>query len=253
MANYSVQGADGQMYGPVDDQGLIEWARQGRVDRSSNVRVEENGAMYMAAALPVLAGHFATMPQAYPGNPAPQAGYAAGPTYAQPGYVPPEYAQQGYGQAYALPGQLNYAVPINPGAYPISFTTFPVVAVVLLHLLTFGIFSVVWFNLMHDKMPQIRPNDPSAAKGVGFCFIPYFHFYWVCFTLIRLEDRIEEQRVARGLPPARMKGFVTTSSVLFVIPYVNFFCIPIMGSILAGRLQSRANELARFSTTGYMQ
>ena len=63
MANYSVQGADGQMYGPVNDAGLLNWATQGRVDRSSNVRVEETGATYQAAVLPVLAGHFSAAPQ----------------------------------------------------------------------------------------------------------------------------------------------------------------------------------------------
>lgn len=239
MPNYSVQGADGQMYGPVNDQGLLDWARQGRLDRATTVRVEETGATHPAAALPALAAHFAAVlpaPAAYPG-------YPTAPAYGAPAYPAPA-------------GQLNYAVPSvyahNPAAYPLDFSEFPVAVAVLLHIFTFGLFSLIWFNLMHDKMPRLRHDDPSGGKGVGFCFIPFFNLYWIFFTLTRLERRIEEQRVARGLLPASMNGFVIASCIFLVFPYINYFIgVPIFGAILAGRLQSRANELARLSRQGY--
>ena len=101
-----------------------------------------------------------------------------------------------------MPGQLNYAVApayaTNAAAYPLDFTEFPVIAAVLLHIVTFGLFTIIYFNLMHDKMPKLRQDDPSAGKGVGFCFIPFFNWYWLFFTFTRLERRMEEQRVRVG-------------------------------------------------------
>jgi hypothetical protein len=61
-------------------------------------------------------------------------------------------------------------------------TSFPVPVVILLHYLTCGLFSLIWLNLLHGKLPRVRSDDPSAGRAIGFCFIPFFNLYWIFFT-----------------------------------------------------------------------
>ena len=82
-----------------------------------------------------------------------------------------------------------------------SLATFPVVAIILLHYMTCGIFSLVWLNLMHGKLPRVRSDDPSAGKAIGFCFIPFYNLYWIFFTYRRLCLRIDEQQNLNGVEP----------------------------------------------------
>src|SRR5438874_12371470 len=78
------------------------------------------------------------------------------------------------------------APPIPTFAQAQGWTSFPVVAVILLHYVTCGIFPLIWLNLMHGKLPRVRADDPSAGKAIGFCFIPFFNLYWIFFTYRRL-------------------------------------------------------------------
>src|SRR6478609_4610373 len=39
---------------------------------------------------------------------------------------------------------------------------FPVWAVGLLHLVSFGLFSLIWFGIQQSKMPKLTNNDPST-------------------------------------------------------------------------------------------
>ena len=69
-------------------------------------------------------------------------------------------------------------VPVGaPQAAMHWLSSFSVAGVVLLHFVTFGIFTMIWFNLMHGKMPMTRHDDPSAGKAIGFMFIPFFYLY----------------------------------------------------------------------------
>src|SRR4051812_21492689 len=69
----------------------------------------------------------------------------------------------------------------------------PVLAAVL-HFFTGGIFSLIWFNKFHDCLPRVRRTDPSWASGFWFCLIPIFNLYWIFFTVLRLVERLDEQR-----------------------------------------------------------
>lgn len=64
-------------------------------------------------------------------------------------------------------------------AEPHQLTQFSVLAVLLLHFLTCGVFSFIWLNLMHGRLPKVRKDDPSAAMAIGFCFIPFYNLYWI--------------------------------------------------------------------------
>lgn len=207
MAMYSVFAHDGRAYGPVDEAGLAQWAREGRLTAFSQIRCEPGGQIVQAGSLPFLA------PILGPGT--------------------------------AIPPMWNQVIPFDsPMAAMHQLSSFSVVGVVLLQLVTLGIFSTIWFGLMHDKMPRLRHDDPSAGKAIGFMFIPFFNLYWMFFAYCRLCDRIAEQRRFRGLPEGNLKGLAIGTCVVAVIPYVNFFIgFPIMWPLFFGLLQSRVNEL----------
>jgi len=85
---------------------------------------------------------------------------------------------------------------------------------------------------------------------VGFCFIPFFNFYWIFFTNLRLCDRIDEQRELYGLPRSNLRGLAITACIFQVIPYINFLIgYPFIWPIYIGMMQSSINQLARQSAT----
>ena len=138
--------------------------------------------------------------------------------------------------------------PIPNSAH--GLTSFPVPLVILLHFMTCGIFSLVWLNLMHGKLPRIRPDDPSAGKAVGFCFIPFFNLYWIFFTYHRLCVRVDEQRGLYGLPPSNLRGMAITNCIFQVIPYINALVgLTIITPIFIGLMQSSVNQLVNKSAT----
>lgn len=211
MAQYWVLGSDNVTYGPIDEAGLVQWVREGRLGPNSSVRCGEAGAVVAAGTLPFLAG-------ALPAAPA-----------APQGYYNPQYQ----------------IVPMgSPAAGMHRLETFGVGAMVLLQLVTFGIFPLIWLGLMHDKMPRTRHDDPSAGKAIGFMFIPFFNFYWIFFNYLRLCDRINDQRRIRGLAPSAPRGMAIASGIAMIIPYVNLLVgALILRPIFVGMLQASVNEL----------
>jgi hypothetical protein len=140
--------------------------------------------------------------------------------------------------------------PLAPLAPAHQLTRFPVVAVILLHFLTCGLFSLIWLNLMHGRLPRIRSDDPSAAKAVGFCFIPFFNLYWIFFTLRRLCLRLDEQRDLYALPPGNLRGLATTTCICQVVPFINALIgYTLITPIYSGLMQSSVNQLADQTTT----
>ena len=213
-SSYSVIGGDGKAYGPVDEVGMSQWVREGRINSATSIRCEPEGQIVQAASLPFLA-----------------------PSFSAPAMTVMQYSP--YGQI--IPAG-------SPQASMHAFAQFPGALVVILGLLTLNIFFTIWFNLMHGKMPKIRHDDPSAGKAIGFMFIPFFNFYWVFFTFGRLVTRIDEQRTLRGLPPTGLKGLAITICVLIFVPYLGalvnwLILIPIFGGLMQGKI----NELVKVS------
>ncbi len=122
--------------------------------------------------------------------------------------------------------------------------SFPAPIAVLLHLMTFGIFSMIHFGLQHDKMPQAKHDDPSAAKAIGFNFIPYFNLYWLIFQPMRLTDRLNLQDRIRDRPDGTSRGLMLTLSILGMIPYLNILIGFPMYTIGVYKLQKQINRLA---------
>jgi len=125
-----------------------------------------------------------------------------------------------------------------------TLPTFPVAALVLLHYITFGIFTHVWLNHYHGKLPQRRPDDPTAGKAIGFLFIPFYNLYWLFFTYLRLSERLQEERDRYLLPDDDMRDLAMATCILTVIPYFNIISFLIVFPIYAGIVQARINELA---------
>ncbi len=107
----------------------------------------------------------------------------------------------------AVEAPVHWHAPASPaGPVPPSLWDrglLSLVGVVLLHYGTCGIFSTIWMALMHGKLPKTRDTDPSAAKAVGLCFVPFYNIGWFCFILARLVARVNEQRQSRGLPETK--------------------------------------------------
>lgn len=126
--------------------------------------------------------------------------------------------------------------------------SFPVWGALLAHFATFGLFSLIHFGLLHDRLPQAERDDPSAGKAIGFSFLPYFNLYWVVFNTLRLTDRVNLQYRLRGLPGGVPRGLMLASAVVGVIPYVNLlFGIFIFWPIAIVYLQRAVNRLAALS------
>ena len=230
MPSYSVIAADGQAYGPADEATLALWAREGRLLADTMLQCHETGAHSPARAVAALQPYLGLSPQMVnnliqtAAPPAPQVHPQAGAAlpYAQPyGYAP---------QAYAVPGH--------------ALEAFNTPVTVLLHFVTFGIFSWIHFGLLHDRLPRVRHDDPSGAKAICFYFIPFFNIYWLFFENIRICDRINEQRRIAGLPETAPKGLAIAYGVLCCIPYLNLLIgHPILGAIYFGTLRANVNEL----------
>jgi hypothetical protein len=126
-----------------------------------------------------------------------------------------------------------------------SVERFPVWAVAVLHIVTLGLFPLIHFGLLHDRLPRAAHNDPSSGKAIGFQFIPYFNLYWVFFSVLRLCDRLNLQLRLRGEEPRAPRGFGIATCIFSVVPYLNILIgYPIMWTIMVCRLQSTVNRVA---------
>jgi hypothetical protein len=208
---YKISGADGKEYGPVSVEQMRQWIAEGRVNSQTRVQEAGAGEWKTAAEFPELGF-------------APVGGTAGGRALSPPP-IP-------------TPGSVH------------QLTSFPVAAVILLHYITCGIFSLIWLNLMHGKLPRVRSDDPSAGRAIGFCFIPFYNLYWIFFTYRRLCLRIDEQRNLYGLPPSNLSGMATTACIFQLIPYINALIgYTIITPIFIGQMQSSVNQLVNTSAT----
>jgi len=254
MATYSVVAHDGQMYGPADEAALADWVRQGRVNSETVLHCHQTNARMAAGAIPALQPMLGLSPQQVNQLLQPPTGpqaYAPQPAYGQSqGYAP----QPAYGQP--MPGgQLGYASPGMAGPAQHGLTEFSTAGAVLLSLFV-PFFSVIFYGIVHGKLPQRRPDDPSTGKAIGFMFIPFFNLYWICFFWVRLCTRINDERVRVGLAPTAPRGLVVAMLWCYLgmfIPIVNLLVLvaeAVMLITVIVQLQGSINELARATWRG---
>lgn len=92
--------------------------------------------------------------------------------------------------------------------------------------LIFG--TVGWFrflNLAWSVIPEdIARTKPN--KAVGYCFIPFFGFYWIFVALDGLTEGLNKGLTRFGQAPMAKGGWTTTLSVLacwILVPWLNSF------------------------------
>ena len=127
---------------------------------------------------------------------------------------------------------------------------FPVWATAVLHVLTLGVFSFFHFNAMHERLPKGERDDPSAFKAIALHFVPYFNFYWVFFSALRLNDRVNMQLRLRGEEDRASRTAVIVACVLSVIPYLNFLTAPIAWIAVAISMQRAVNRIVEIDQQG---
>jgi hypothetical protein len=152
-------------------------------------------------------------------------------------------------------GQLGYASPGMAGAAQHGLTEFSVAGAVLLSIFV-PFFSLIFYGIVHGKLPRRRPDDPSTGKAIGFMFIPFFNIYWTCFFWVRLCTRINDERMRVGLAPTAPRGLVIAILWCYLgmfIPLVNILvAIAMLVMLLTAiiQLQGSINELARATWRG---
>ena len=135
-----------------------------------------------------------------------------------------------------------------------TLSPLPVASVVLLHYLTAGLFSIIYLNLLHERMPRLRRSDPSATAAIGLCFVPLVNLVWFFFSYHRLCMRINEQRRFEGLPPTAPEwlsvpvclllacgtlGALYTAAGLYILGTLGLFVMPVFAALV----QQSVNEL----------
>jgi hypothetical protein len=131
---------------------------------------------------------------------------------------------------------------------------FPTWAVIVLSIVTLGIFGVVYHGMKHSKLPKVRPDDFGAGKAIGFLFIPFFNLYWTFVFWNRLADRINFQYKLRAAPPPVSRDLAIWTNITGIAGSFIFFtwlAWPILACISAAQIQNAANDLANGRVQGY--
>jgi hypothetical protein len=116
---------------------------------------------------------------------------------------------------------------------------FPVWAAVTLHLVTFGLWSLVHFGRMHGRLPKLRPDDPTTARAIGMFFVPYVNIWWSFFSPMRLIDRLNLQFVLRGREAPLTKLPIVAGAVMSFFMYF----LPVGWVFAVYKTQKAVNEL----------
>lgn len=116
---------------------------------------------------------------------------------------------------------------------------FPVWAAVILHLVTFGLWSLIHFGRMHGRLPRLRPDDPTTGRAIGLFFVPYVNIWWAFFSPMRLIDRLNLQFLLRGSATRLSKVPIIAGAVMSFFMYF----LPIGWIFAVYKTQKAVNEL----------
>jgi len=244
MATYSVVAQDGQMYGPANEGAVAQWIAEGRVRRDTVLHCHDSNtrcfAWTVSALQPALGlseAEVAQLMQDVRGIQQAQQPLAAPVANGNANFI-----------AYRQP---QTSMDLARGA----ITPFPVIGTVLLSIFV-PLFALIYFGLVHGNLPKRRPDDPSAAKAIGFSFIPIFNIYWACFFWIRLCTRINDESVRVGLSPTAPRTLVIAicwCQLGLLIPFLNILAMIALGVmfiVALVQLQNSVNNLTEATQHG---
>lgn len=242
MATYSVVAQDGQLYGPANEGAVAQWIQEGRVRRDTVLHCHETNTRCFAwtvsalqPALGLSGQEVAQLMQDVRGLQQQQP--LASPVTGSADFIAYRQPQTG----------------MDVGRVAIS--PFPVIGAVLLSIFV-HLFALIYYGLVHGNLPRRRPDDPSAAKAIGFSFIPFFNIYWICFFWVRLCTRINDESMRVGLPPAAPRTLVMAICWSFLglfIPLLNILVIIaliVMVITALVQIQTSLNRLAEATQHG---
>lgn len=114
------------------------------------------------------------------------------------------------------------------------FMILGMIAVVGAQINFWVLFYQVWRFVIHESRNYgLTPSIATPGKAIGFCFIPFFNFYWIfqafgkfpkdCNALA--EAKGSDERMSQGL------GIITP---IFLLLSIIFSVIPVVGFVTAG-------------------
>ena len=121
---------------------------------------------------------------------------------------------------------------------------FSTVGAILLHYVTLGIFSFVYYGMKHDDLPKLKSDDPNALMAVGLMFVPLFNLYWQFMLWVRLVRRLQFQYRLRGQSSPVQPDLAITCAVCNLIPGINLISFLILMPMLISRIQEAVDRLA---------
>lgn len=95
---------------------------------------------------------------------------------------------------------------------------FPIFPLLLLHALTFGIFSFFWVLSRHGTIPKFRIDDPSPFKAIALCFVPFYNLYWIVVVFVRLVDRVNQFARSLGIGETIPRALGIMIAILYLLP-----------------------------------
>lgn len=237
MATYSVVAQDGQLYGPANEGAVAQWIAEGRVRRDTVLHCHDTNTRCFAWTVSALQ---------------PALGLGAQEVAQLMEDVRGLQQQQPLASPVAG-GSANFIPYRQPqtamSAGQVAVTPFPMIGSVLLSLFV-PLFALIYYGIVHGNLPMRRPDDPSAAKAIGFSFIPLFNIYWGIFFWIRLCTRINDESIRVGLPPTAPRSLVIAICWCYLglfIPVLNILAAlaqVVMIIIVLVQLQNSLNRLA---------
>ncbi len=124
-------------------------------------------------------------------------------------------------------------------------TSFSVAGGIILHYITFGIFTFFNLGLKHGYFPKLNKDDFGSGAAIGYMFIPFYSIYWFFVFHNRLAKKISYQYRVRGLSSPVSQGFATAVCIISLIPCINLLSFFILHPIFYGLVQSAINNLAK--------
>lgn len=120
---------------------------------------------------------------------------------------------------------------------------FPVAAAIILHYITLGIFSFIYYGLKHDDLPKLKSDDPNGLAAALLMFVPLFNCYWRFMCWVRLVRRLEFQYRLKGQESPVKHGLAVACMVCTFIPLANLVNFLILMPILISRIQAAIDGL----------
>jgi hypothetical protein len=120
----------------------------------------------------------------------------------------------------------------------------------LFHYLTLGIFTVFNYGSKYSKLPLLTPHDFKSGTAIGYCFIPFYNFYWIFIYMRHLAFRINFQFKLRNEEPPIPAGLATAIAIISLIPY--FGLIPnylVLWPIMYVKVQKAHNKLYNYQAS----